>query len=208
MSFTIKLVFYPDEELSDSNITFCSNHFHDLSSIHTEFEHLKELLGKLPSIHAPIAKLQRKKPIDWAKELGTFVPLVMKRIESRKYYSVIQFEDNDYLEYYEDDLVFDTGFAKLRSKYDGWVVKPEQLPDAEELIADHNRHHIPQADTVEWDCFYEEDRVLFFPNLNDYHGKQEEGDSWGGVGMWDDVARAFVFTYEDWEKYMNFAGYV
>ena len=130
MSFSIKLDFYPDHGLSESKITFCSNQFSDLSSIHTEFENLKQLLGKLPSIHAPVTTLHHRNPIDWAKEVGSFVPLVLNHIDSKKYCGVIQFEDNDYLEYYEDDLVFQSGCAKLRSKYHGWVVKSDQLVEA------------------------------------------------------------------------------
>lgn len=131
-------------------------------------------------------------------------------IDNPTYSHAIRLEDPSYMKYYSDNLYLENGVvAELSYTLGGWLVPTGGEKEAAKFVEEMNSYTIPQADTLEWEAFHDEEsqRVLFYPYFPDQVGKQEEGDTFTQYGRWDDVARAFVFTEEDWDNVMAFYGY-
>ena len=107
-----------------------------------------------------------------------------------------------------DDDSYD-GWATLDYTNGGWLVSEYDYQNATKFVRVMNKLTIPMSDTFEWDAYHDEPnhRVLFFPTIPGQEGQQEEGDTFGNHGVWDDTVRAFVFSEENWSKYMAFHGY-
>ena len=146
--------------------------------------------------------------VDWSQEVGEQVPLRIVRIANHpKYAAVIRFEDDAYMNHYNDTLELVNGTSvKWSNKRGGWVIRPEDFMEAWDTIEYLNEVIIPMEDTVEWEAYHDQanERILFYPyNL----GEPNAGDHWAGIGEWDDLTRSFVFSETDWDFYMTFYGY-
>jgi hypothetical protein len=123
------------------------------------------------------APVTSRSPIDWATKVGTFVPLRMIPSVNRRYLGVVQFVDEDYMEYYDENLVLPGSGKSLRlsESLNGWVVKDKRYDETLSFVHDLNDKGIPQADTFEWeyvwDSYNGEDRVLFYPHITEHIGK-------------------------------------
>lgn len=150
---------------------------------------------------------------DWAQNIGEFVPLRIERMDHLpQHVAMLVFEDATYHKYYTEPIVLSDAHTIYKwtiGRITGWPLKQEHLLDAIEFVNEYNDYGIPQSDTLEWDSLYDEvnDRVLFYPYFPRRVGQQMHGDTWAGLGCWDDTLRAFVFSPEDWDNYMEFVGY-
>lgn len=116
-------------------------------------------------------------PIDWATKVGTFVPLRIIPSVNRRYLGVVQFVDEDYMEYYDENLVLPgtENTLRLSNSLNGWAVKDKRYDETLTFVHDFNEKGIPQADTLEWeyvwDSYNGEDRVLFYPYFPEHVGE-------------------------------------
>ena len=162
-------------------------------------------------------------PKDWTREVGEFVPLMLvSPVESISVFSEnhgvvyrrvakITFSNTGYMKYYSDDLHdydYEATFVKNNEGKCWDVLSSDDLTAAGNMVERYNYLAIPFANTLEWEAMKDPtcDDILFFPTMPGKEGQQKTGDTWG-EGVWDDLVRAFRFSYDDWVSTMEFQGY-